>query len=184
MEKNKEMVELQKKLKLLEQQTISYLKEIKSLLESSTTENELKIISYFTYTTNISHDKELENMMIGTYHIQNLGKKPITNPYICLKLSTNSPFQFFGKYINKNSSLSMKMNDAWERLNNQSEKEEYWLKPIGKESLAPSQLISFPNFQVKWQSKETYSGSITGFTYYDEKKEGIPSLNQISISGN
>ncbi|WP_026561688.1 hypothetical protein [Bacillus sp. J37] len=184
MEKNKELIVLQEKIRKIEQQTSFYLKEIKNLLSSNPTGNELNIISYFTYTTNLSHDKDLEHMMIGTYHIHNLGKKTITNPYICLKLSSNSPFQFSGKYINKNSNLSMKLNDAWERLNNQSDKEEYWLKPLGEESLAPSQIISFPNFQVKWHSNKPYSGSITGFTYFDEKKEGIPSINQISVSGN
>ena len=184
MEKNKELMEFQEKLKLLEQQTSTYLKEIKTLLTSGTPKNELKIISYFTYSTNISYDKELESMMIGTYNIQNIGNKPISNPHICLKLSPNSPFHFFGKYLTKNSKSSMKTNAAWERLNNQSDKEEYWLKPIGIESLAPSQLISFPNFQIKWLTEGSYSGGITGFTYCDEQKEGIPAINQISISGN
>lgn len=184
MEKNNDMVEFLKKLSQHEQQTNSYLNEIKILISTIKKEDGLKIINFFTYTTNISHDKDKENMIIGSYHIQNLGNKPITNPYICLKLSANSPFQFSGKYINKKSYLSQKINDAWERFNEQSDKEEYWLKPVGKEVIAPFQVISFPNFQVRWLSKESYSGTISGFTYCDQNQEGTPSLNQISISGN
>lgn len=184
MAENKEIKEIRNKIKNLEQQTSYYLKEIKSLLSNTPNNEALKMISYFTYTMNISHEISVENMIIGTYHIINIGNKPITNPYICLKLSTNSPFQFSGKYLNKNSNLSLKTNDAWERLNDQSNKEEYWLKPIGKESIAPSQMISFPNFQVRWLSTESYSGNIMGFTYCDQKKEGIPSINQINVSGN
>lgn len=177
------MVEFHEKIKQLEQETTSYLNEIRKLISEPQKSEDLKLISYFTYTTNISHEKEQDSLIIGTYHIFNIGTKTISNPYICLKLSPNSPFHFSGKYLNKKTNLSMKTTDAWERLNEQTVKDEYWLKPIGKETVDPSQIISFSNFQVKWLPKESYSGSIMGFTYCDEFKEGIPAINQINVSG-
>ncbi|MGM0876163.1 MAG: hypothetical protein ACQEWV_15680 [Bacillota bacterium] len=177
------MVKLQEKIKQLNQETTSYLTEIKKLIYLSTKNNDLMMLSYFTYTTNISHEQESESLIIGTYHIHNIGDKTITNPYICIKLSSNTPFHFFGKYVNKKTNLAMKTNDAWERLNEQTDKGEYWLKPIGIETIAPSQIISFSNFQVKWIPNGSYAGSIMGFTYCDEFKDGIPTINQINVSG-
>ena len=182
MERNN-MVKFQEKIKQLNKETTSYLNEIKKLISSSFQSNELKILSYFTYTTNISHEKESESLIIGTYHIHNIGNIPINKPYICLKLSQNSPFHFSGKYINKNTTLAMQTNDVWERFNDHTNKEEYWLKPIGKESISPAQIISFSNFQAKWIPSEPYTGSIMGFTYCDEFNDGILSINQINLSG-
>jgi hypothetical protein len=182
--KKNNMLKLQEKIKQLEQETTSYLNEIKKLISKPQKSEELKMSNFFTYTTNISHEQEHESFIIGTYHIHNIGDKTITNPYICLKLSPNSPFNFSGKYVNKKTNPPMKTNDAWERLNDQTNKNEYWLKPIGKETIEPSETISFSNFQVKWIPNGSYSGSIMGFTYCDELKEGIPAINQINVSGN
>ncbi|MCM3654506.1 hypothetical protein [Metabacillus litoralis] len=183
MEKNN-MLELHEKLKQLNQETTSYLSEIKKLISTSRKNNELKLMSYFTYTTNISHEKESESLIIGTYHIHNIGHKSITKPYICLKFSPKSPFHFSGKYVNEKTNPAMKTNDAWERLNEQTDNKEYWLKPIGKETIEPTQILSFSNFQAKWSPNGSYTGSIMGFTYCDEFKDGIPSINQINVSGN
>jgi hypothetical protein len=177
------MIELQEKIKQYNKETTSYIEEIKKLIIQSQKREELKMISYFTYTTSISHEKETESLIIGSYHIHNFGDKPISNPYICLKLSASSPFLFSGKYTTQKTNLTMQTNDVWERLNGQSEKEEFWLKPIGNEIISPNQIISFSNFQAKWIPTDSYSGSIMGFTYCDEFKDGVPSINQINVSG-
>jgi hypothetical protein len=183
MEKNS-LVEFQGKIRQFEQETTSYLREIKEIISKKSKNHDVKLMSYFTYTINISHEKESESIIIGTYHIHNIGDKTINNPYICLKLSSNAPFLFFGKYVPKKTKLAIKTMDAWERLNEQTNKEEYWLKPIGTEVIAPNQILSFSNFQAKWIPNGSYSGNIMGFTYCDEFKEGIPVINQINISGN
>ena len=184
MEKNS-ILEIQGKIKQLEQETTSYLNEIKKLISNTPQKSNLKLMSYFTYTISISHEKESESIIIGTYHIHNIGNNPLNNPYICVNHSPNSPFLFSGKYVTKKTNLSMKTTDTWERLlNEQTNKEEYWLKPIGTEVIAPNQILSFSNFQAKWISNGSYAGSIMGFTYCDEFKEGIPAINQINVSGN
>jgi hypothetical protein len=175
--------QLKQRVVQLNNETSFYLNEIKDRVSQMKQKQKMNMISYFTYSFRISYDKEQESLIIGTYHIHNIGNKLLTNPYICIKLSPDSPFTFSGKYVTKKTNLSMKTPGAWERINEQTDKDEYWLRPIGKQTLEPDQIISFPNFQIKWLPKESYSGSIMGFTYCDECKEGIPAVNQIYVNG-
>ncbi|MFC0470030.1 hypothetical protein ACFFHM_05690 [Halalkalibacter kiskunsagensis] len=179
---NKNVSELKQLILQLNNDTTSYLTEMKDLVSTIKQQQKLSIVSYFTYSFSISHQNDQDSLLIGTYHIQNLGNKLLSNPYICIKLSQDSPFTFSGKYVNKKSNLSITP-DTWERLNEQTDKHEYWLKPISKKVIEPSEILSFPNFQVKWLPKESYAGSIFGFTYCDEFQEGIHAVNQIYVNG-
>ncbi|MGJ9458031.1 hypothetical protein [Oceanobacillus sp. CF4.6] len=161
----------------------SYLKEIKSLVTEMKAWRNFQVICYFTYSLNILHERGHENLSLGSFHVQNLGTKPFKNPYICIKVSPESPFDFSGKYFYKDSKQKMRLTNAWERMNDPLDKQEYWLKPTGKQVLNPDETISFSNFQVKWISESSYAGSIMGFTYGDEVSEGISALNQINVSG-
>lgn len=179
--KNKE--ELKNKVAAWHDMNTSYLKQIQSLVTNIEGAKKLQVISYFTYSLNITHDKEKENFSLGSFHIQNLGDLPLTNPYICIKVSPEAPFEFSGKYVYRNANQRMGMADAWERINDAMDKEEYWLKPANKQTLEPQETLSFSNFQVKWIPNSSYSGSIMGFIYGDELKDGLSSLNQLNISG-
>ncbi|MFA9556943.1 hypothetical protein ACERII_06555 [Evansella sp. AB-rgal1] len=174
--------EVRKKIKQLNNETSSYLLEIKRLLQTRKQKYELKLISYFSFSLNFAHEKDQESLIIGTYHIHNLGSKLLSNPYICIKLGSDSPFSFSGKYINK-ASQSIKTNNSWERINDQQNKFEYWLRPTDKKAIEPGEVISFSNFQLSWSYRESYSGSVLGFTYTDEMKDGLPAVNQIYING-
>lgn len=171
------------KISLFNQETTAYLQKIKELISQIKDKQDHKMMSYFTYSIHISNDKERECLIIGTYHMHNLGNKPINNPYICIKLSQDSPFSFSGKYLTRKTSLPMQTAGSWERMNDGKGKNEYWLKPLDIQSINPSETILFSNFQVKWLPKETYSGIVMGFAYGDEYKEGVASINQINISG-
>jgi len=179
------LIKLQEMMKEHERSTTNYLDEIKKLiLVTPTYKNEYKLMSYFTYTVNLSHNIDSENLIIGSFIIHNIGQNQITNPYICLQLSPKHPFQLSGKIISPKLQNSSKMTDGWERLNDTSDHNMYWLKPINKDTIGPSQMISFQNFQLKWLPTESYTGNILGFTYSDEFKEGVPAINSISIIGN
>ncbi|WP_067724769.1 hypothetical protein [Oceanobacillus damuensis] len=167
----------------LQEMNTSYLKKIKSLVTEKKALSDFQVICYFTYSLNIFHEQGNENYCLGSFHIQNLGGRPLTNPYICIKISPGSPFDFSGKYLYKDSKQKMRMTDAWERINDPMDKQEYWLKPVEKNVLNPSETLSFSNFQMRWLPESSYAGSIMGFTYGDEEKDGISSLNQINISG-
>jgi hypothetical protein len=182
--KKTQITEFKQKIKQMDQIVTSNIDELKNIITDIKIKHDVNVISYFTYSLDISHNKEQENLLIGTYHIRNLGNKPITNPYICIKLPQNSPFTFSGKIINNKNKILMSAPGAWERINDEASSQEFWLKPITVQLLPPSEGITFQNFQLKWIALDSYSGNIMGFTYCDEFKDGKPAINQISISGN
>lgn len=165
----------------LQHQTKSYLNELKKILHEHQAPEKLNIVSYFTYSLNISHNPAEENLCIGTYHIRNMGSQTITNPYVCIKLSDESLFSFSGKYVYGNQSLNV--TDGWERINDKTSKDEFWLRPLRETSIEPNESISFSNFQITWFPQDFYAGSITGITYSDELNEGVEVINPISLNG-
>ncbi|MFD2046663.1 hypothetical protein ACFSTA_20605 [Ornithinibacillus salinisoli] len=176
--------DVRKKVAALQKMNASYVKQIKSLISDMDVSSSIPFISYFTYSLNISHEPERENFCIGSFHIHNLGNKPLVNPYICIKIDSESPFDFSGKYFYKDSKQKVRLNQAWERFNDPKDKHEFWLKPNEKHTLEPSETLTFSNFQVKWIPNSSYIGRINGFLYGDKINEGINALNQISINGN
>ncbi|MEK5068346.1 hypothetical protein [Sporosarcina sp. FSL K6-1508] len=174
---------VEEKVAELQHQTKSYLHEIKKLIDELHEPARVNIISYFTYSLNISHDPEQESLCLGSYHLHNIGNQPIINPYLCIKIPKDSPFSFSGKYVYEHFKQSLKGAGGWERTNEKTNKEEFWLKPLGKPSIEPNEIISFSNFQIKWSPKETYAGSITGFTFSDQVKDGIAAINPINLNG-
>ncbi len=175
--------DVEAKITELQLQTKSYLSDIKKWVDELHHPDRLNIISYFTYSLDISHDLEQESLCLGSYHISNRGNQPITNPYVCIKIPKESPFFFSGKYVYDNFKQKLKTPGGWQRINEKENKEEYWLKPLGKQSIEPNETLSFSDFQVKWKPTQSYAGSIMGFTYSDELKDGIPVLNPINLNG-
>lgn len=171
------------KIAQLQHQTKSYLNKIKKLVDELNDPAKINIISYFTYSMNISHDPEQESLCLGSFHVRNMGSQAITNPNVCIKVSKESPFSFSGRYVYDNFKKSLKVTDGWERTNEKTNKEEFWLKPLGKTSIEPNETISFTNFQITWSPNESYSGSITAFTYSDQLTDGIAVINPINLNG-
>lgn len=170
-------------LEKFHQQIKINLEEIRGYVEDMQSENDLHLISYFTYSINLAHDGNQENLCLGSYHIRNLSQKTITNPYICIKLPKDSPFTFTGKYIYKNRQSKVKNPGGWVRINEQENLEQFWLKPFEHQTIQPNETISFSDFQIKWTPTKAYAGSIMGFTYSEEHQEGIPAMNAINLSG-
>lgn len=175
--------DMEARITKLQHQTKTYLSEIKKMIDELTEPANMIIVSYFTYSLNISHDPEQESLCLGSYHIHNLGNQPITNPSVCIKVSKESPFSFSGRYVYADFKQSLKVADGWERTNEKTNKEEFWLRPLGKASVEPNETISFSNFQITWSPKEYYAGSIMGITYSDQMKDGIAVINPINLNG-
>ncbi|MEB2300132.1 hypothetical protein LAV72_10930 [Lysinibacillus xylanilyticus] len=174
---------VEEKMNELKKQTDFYVHEIKKTIEEFIVPESINVISYFTSSINISYNPDEESLCLGSYHIRNIGNQPITNPYLCIKLPEDSPFSFSGRYVYEHFAPNLKGNSSWERINDKSSKEEFWLRPIGKTTLEPNEILSFPNFQIKWGHKSSYSGSIMGFTYCDQLKDGVVVLNPINLNG-
>ncbi|MCP3029091.1 hypothetical protein [Halobacillus sp. A5] len=175
--------ELDKSITLLRNQNEMYFKQLKDLIIQLKNKNRIQLLSYFTYSLSISHDPGQESLCFGSYHLTNTGTVPLINPYICIKLSENSPFTLSGKYTYDSSKPSSKNPGGWQRMNEKTDKEEFWLKPINTEVINPEETISFSNFQVKWISDMDYAGSVLGFAYSKEVPEGAAVLNPISLNG-
>ncbi|WP_246096898.1 hypothetical protein [Psychrobacillus soli] len=176
-------IDVEAKMAKLQHETKAYLDEIKKLVVELNNPGQSDIISYFTYSLDISHDPTQESLCLGSYHVKNIGNKSITNPYLCIKISKESPFSFSGKYVYEDFKQSLKGPGGWQRINEKTNKEEYWLKPLGKSSIEPNEILSFSNFQITWSSEKSYGGSIMGFTYSDQIEEGIAAVNPISLNG-
>jgi hypothetical protein len=172
---------LEKKMTEWQEMQTTYLKRIQALVEEI--EKPLQVVPYFTYSTQITHHPNAENYILGTFHIQNLGEKPITNPMVCIKLTPAELFDFSGKYVYPDTKQPMQLANAWERINEATNKEEFWLRPAKKAILEAKETISFTNFQVKWMADTTYNCSIQGFVYGEEIKEGVHAINQINLNG-
>ncbi|WP_082235088.1 hypothetical protein [Halobacillus massiliensis] len=180
---NSEIQVLRAKILEIKQQNQSYCNTLKELISSEKTEKSSQFICYFTYSLNLAHGLKSENLCIGSFHLLNSGTAPITNPCICIQLSKEAPFEFSGKYVNKGMTVSKNLSVDWERINEPSNKEEIWLKPLKQQTVEPNQKLTFPSFQLKWLPKESYSGQVNGFGYCDEFNEGMAALNTISLSG-
>lgn len=177
------MDDVKKKMEKWHDMNVSYLTKINLLIKEIKVPKNLQVISYFTYSFNITHKHSNENFCLGSFHLYNIGGKSLTNPYICIKLSPNSCFEFSGKYLYKNSKQKVNLTNTWERINDHTDKNEFWLKPKILQELNPLETLSFSDFQIKWSPVSSYAGSIMGFAYGDELKEGISALNQINVSG-
>lgn len=174
--------QLEEKILLLQNQTKSYVQEIKELVEKLPTYKNINVISYFTSTFNISHNLEQESLCLGSYHVYNIGNEPLINPYICIRLPENSTFSFSGRYVHERFKPTSAGSNEWVRTMNTTNKNEFWLKPISKTTVEPNEVLSFSNFQIKWSPNKSYEGSISGFTFCDQLQDGISVLNPINLS--
>ncbi|MFJ7737014.1 hypothetical protein ACIQ2D_11805 [Lysinibacillus sp. NPDC097287] len=171
------------KIKELKHQTQSYLSEFRKRVEALNISQSVNVISYFTSSLIISHDPQQESLCMGSYHIYNIGYQPLINPYVCIKLPEDSPFSFSGQYVYEHFKQNLKGAAGWERINDKANKVEFLLKPLGKTSIEPNEIISFSNFQIKWAHSTSYAGSITGVTYCDQLQDGMAVINPINLNG-
>ncbi|MCG3087213.1 hypothetical protein [Sporosarcina cyprini] len=170
------------KLKEHHQLTQFYLKELKTAL-SKANENQTSCIGYFTYALQLSHGMEQESFCLGSFHIKNIGNVDITNPIIHLTLSEDAPFSLQGKFVNSQSTLSNKLTNGWERMDDPANPSVFKLKPLGISIIPPGGLLSFTNFQLIWFPSSNYAGSVTGTFFSDQTPDGMAALNSINING-
>ena len=178
--------EIEEKINELRWQTKSYVEEVKKMvgeMSHSHRSESIDVISYFTSSFNISYEPEIESLCLGSYTIRNIGDLPLNNPKICIKLPEDSPFAFSGKYVYEYFKQSAKGSPEWERIDDKTNKYEFWFQPINQLVIEPNEMISFSDFQIRWSNEVSYGGSITAFMYCDELKDGVAVVNPINLSG-
>lgn len=137
------------------------------------------VYCYFNHSLMLEHEKDNSRLIIGSFHIKNATNKVKKAPIILIKLTSESNFNFLGKFqtINQQSTKGFK----WKRMNlkNLNPKNHFCLKPIGTDSIAPNELLSFQNFQIKIPIDASIL--VEGFVYFDESNDGVPAINTINI---
>ncbi|UJW58365.1 hypothetical protein HXZ66_13565 [Bacillus sp. A116_S68] len=172
-----QLEEIQKK------KDVAYL-EIKKLINiNKQTFSVPTIISYFTYSINITHNPTSDTILLGAFHIINLSSKPLLQPIICLKVTTDVPYQLSGKYVNETAPQRMKQSSNWLLLGKSSNTDDYWFKYQRNEPIEPGEKLEFSHFQIDWAAKNSYSLSVYGYVYKDDISDGMESSNTINING-
>ncbi|MER1986816.1 MAG: hypothetical protein ABS949_16555 [Solibacillus sp.] len=174
--------QLEEKINELQQQTKFYVTEFRELIKQLPVQQTSHVISYFTTSFNISHTLHQENLCLGSLHIWNIGTVPLTNLSLTIQLPEDSPFSFTGRYVYKHFPQKLKQPNEWLRIKNTDKKDIFSFQPLERTTLQPNEKISFDNFQIKWLSTSSYSGSITGFTYCDQFPDGVSVINPINLS--
>lgn len=178
---NSGTTDIESKLSEYHQSTRFYLEEIKEALSSRM--HRLDCIAYFTYALHLAHDATDESFCLGSFHIQNTGNQPLTNPFIHITLSPEAPFSLHGKFVSTQTTLSTRLTGGWERMNDRANRFEFHLRPIDKPSIQPGETLLFSNFQLNWQPSNSYFGSMTGTLFCDQHPDGVAALNSINING-
>lgn len=169
------------KLKELQRTTQSFLRDLRESLPSH--RQEPGCLSYFTYGIHIAHCEEEESFILGSFHIRNIGTRPLTNPVIHLLLSDDAPFALHGKFSSSAAMRSSQLTNGWERLNDRSDRHAFHLRPSGITSIDPDGTLAFTNFQLTWVPSATYAGSLTAIVFSEEYPDGVAAITSISING-
>lgn len=175
---------LRNKIAQLNSQTQAFTTELYELVKDYKNKpNVNEILGYFTYSVNITRDPKEENIILGDFHIHNLTGNSLAVLYVCFKVSTTSTYKFTGKYLTKSAKTdSSQPISYWQQLPDRNEEHEYWFQLTPNKEVQPLEKIAFSDFQIRWKNTRSNACSIQAFLYTESEKEGINSLNSISVN--
>ncbi|WP_057767275.1 hypothetical protein [Cytobacillus praedii] len=147
---------------------------------------------WFSYTVMLPENDEDDNevTVIGNMIIKNTGTSVLNTPMICIRIKPPEDVRLGGKIGSvthtalmidgTNSESWHYFHDNWKE---QAEKTgEHWLKPNRHLKLEPGEKLSFENeLRIPTTKREKFV-LIEGFFYSEEIKNGIRTLNNISIN--
>lgn len=174
------LTELQAKLAKLEQdldRTQQKVSEVLHNIEEPAKSDH--VYCYFNHSLLVEHEKNASRLIMGSFHIKNTSNKKMDKPIILIKISSENKFNFSGKFQTDQQKQSG--NFQWKRvhLQNLDPATHFCLKPTNKDYLAPHELLSFQNFQIKIPLHASILAE--GFVYFEESNDGVPSVNSINI---
>lgn len=148
---------------------------------------------WFSYTVMLpdmdEDDKEVT--VIGNMIIKNTSPHSVlNNPMICIRIKPPEDVRLGGKIGSVTHTALMidgTNSEAWhyfhENWKEQADKTgEHWLKPNRLQKLEPGEILTFENeLRIPTTKKDKFV-LVEGFFYCDEIKNGIGTLNNISIN--
>ncbi len=169
----------------------AYMKEIKETLKQIKKNHENlhslafakdSCIAYFTYSISLAAYTDDEHMIIGHFHIKNIGNTSITQPVIFLQINSDLNIKFSGKFAEQKS-VEISTIQEWERIQSDEYSDgEYCFQPLHANDIPPGESLSFSDFQIRFPATDTSSLSVQGFVYFRENQEGMNALNMINIT--
>jgi len=149
-------------------------------------------LAWFNYAIMLPDidEVEMEVTVIGNMAIKNTGNATLNNPMICLRIKPPQDVRLGGKIGSVNHTALMiegTHTEAWHYFHDNwkvqtIETGEHWLKPNHFLKLEPSENISFEYELRIPTTKEEKFVLVEGFFYSDEIKNGINTLNNITIN--
>lgn len=175
--------DLKTKIQLLANEQSTFYKTLKRSLENVQRKYNDSIFSYFNHSIALAKSEKDKHFILGSFTICNYSNNPLSSPIILIKISTDESFDFSGKFKHPKSK-EKNIHFAWERVDQEDgdPMREYWLKPISTKQLQPGETLEFNQFQLNFSSNQGKNILIEGFIYFQEIKEGLPSLNSINVS--
>ncbi|MED4206752.1 hypothetical protein [Neobacillus mesonae] len=151
----------------------------------------LECQSWFSFTVVLPSKEEddQEVMIMGNYIMKNIGTETLNNPIICIKIIPPRDVHLGGKIgspTHTSLTIDGSSNGAWEYINNGLKKSletgEHWLRPKGVQQIESNQSIAFSHeLRLSLLQKDKFV-TVDGFIYFDEMKDGVASLNKISLN--
>ena len=149
-------------------------------------------MSYFSHSTILPSKDEQQVSIIGEYQLKNTGNVPLHDIIICLKVSPKEAGKLSGEIVMHKRKEPLHYEDTpflqWAFIHENwmdkiKETGEYWLKPLGIDSLKPNESISFSQFDAKLDKPaEKNAVILDGFIYCKEIPKGQRALNNIVIN--
>lgn len=151
-----------------------------------------EVYVWFSYTVMLPDNDEDDNevTVIGNMIIKNTGTSVLNTPMICIRIKPPEDVRLGGKIGSvthtalmidgTNSEAWHYFHDNWKELADKTG--EHWLKPNRLQNLEPGENLTFEyELRIPTTKREKFV-SIEGYFYSDEIKNGIGTLNNISIN--
>ncbi|MEH6948249.1 hypothetical protein V7068_14490 [Bacillus sp. JJ634] len=147
-------------------------------------------LAWFSYAVMLPDEDEKEVTVIGNMITQNTGNVTLNNPMICIRIKPPQDVHLGGK-IGSITHTSLMIDgtnaESWHYFHDNwkettVETGEHWLKPNQCQQLKPGDNVIFSN-ELRFSTiKEKKFVIVEGFFYCDEIKNGIATLNNITIN--
>jgi hypothetical protein len=149
----------------------------------------LQCEAFFNYTIFLPNREEDEEdvMIMGQFMIKNTGSQTLHHPLLCIRLEPAANARLGGKIAYHEHLAEIDTLEQWQFVHEDwkekiRETGEYWLKPKHCLELAPGETLVFSNFELQMRESDIAQLMVAeGFVYAQELREGIASLNTISI---
>jgi hypothetical protein len=145
--------------------------------------------AFFNYTVFVPNpsDDDKDVFIMGQFTIKNTGTQTLHHPLICIRLEPFIGARLGGKIAYHGHLADMDTMEQWGFVHEDWKEKikqtgEYWLKPQHISELDPGETLVFSSLELQMKKPDKAQIVVAeGFVYAGELREGIASLNTISI---